>query len=56
MFGIGGLEVVLIGLALLIFIQPEDLPKLLHKLGEWYGQLQRVYYAILDELHHPRSR
>jgi Sec-independent protein translocase protein TatA len=55
MFGIGGLELVLIFVVLLIIVRPEDLPGVLRKLGEWYGQMQRVYYAILDELNHPRS-
>jgi Sec-independent protein translocase protein TatA len=55
MFGIGGLELVLIFVVLVVVVRPEDLPAVLRKLGEWYGELQRVYYAILDELNHPRS-
>jgi Tat protein translocase TatB subunit len=55
MFGIGGLELVLIFVVLLVVVRPEDLPMVLRKLGEWYGQLQRMYYAILDEINHPRS-
>jgi Tat protein translocase TatB subunit len=55
MFGIGGLELMLVFVVLLVVVRPEDLPGVVRKLGEWYGQLQRMYYAILDELNHPRS-
>ena len=55
MFGIGGFELILIFIVLVVVVRPEDLPNVLRKLGEWYGQLQRMYYALLDEINHPRS-
>lgn len=55
MFGIGGLEMVLVGLVLLIVVRPEDLPKVFRQLGQWYGEARRIYYAVLDEINHPNN-
>jgi sec-independent protein translocase protein TatB len=48
MFGIGFSELVLIGLILIIFIKPEDLPKFFRTLGKLYGQLKKSYDDVVS--------
>jgi sec-independent protein translocase protein TatB len=48
MFGIGFSELVLIGLVLIIFIKPEDLPKFFRSAGKLYGQLKRAYDDVVS--------
>ena len=50
MFGLGFLEIVVIIIIMILVNKPEDLPKLLRKIGQIYGQLQRFYYTIVDEI------
>jgi sec-independent protein translocase protein TatB len=47
MFGIGFSELVLIGLILIIFIKPEDLPKFFRSAGKLYGRMKRAYDDIV---------
>jgi len=54
MFGIGFSEIVLVGVVVLLFVKPRDLPHLLRKMGDWYGRWRRVYYAVYDELRNLR--
>lgn len=46
MFGIGFSELVLIGLVVIVFIRPEDLPVFFRKLGRIYREIKKAY----DEL------
>jgi|GEM_PF-1547979 Sec-independent protein translocase protein TatA len=39
--GLGLFEIAIVMLALIIFVRPEDLPKLLRYVGRLYGDLQR---------------
>ncbi len=50
MFGVGLSEIFLVFLVLILFVKPEDLPGMIRKIGEFYAQIQRMYYAVLDEL------
>lgn len=50
MFGIGLSEIFVVFVVLILFVKPEDLPGMIRKLGELYAQIQRMYYAVLDEL------
>jgi sec-independent protein translocase protein TatB len=47
MFGIGFSELVIIGLILIIFIKPEDLPKFFRSAGKLYGQLKKAYDDVV---------
>ena len=42
MFGFGFWEIVVIVLALIVFVKPKELPKLLYRVGKMYGQLQEL--------------
>jgi sec-independent protein translocase protein TatB len=48
MFGIGFSELVLIGLILILFIKPEDLPKFFRSLGKIYGQMKKAYNDVVS--------
>jgi sec-independent protein translocase protein TatB len=48
MFGIGFSELVLIGLILILFIKPEDLPKFFRTMGKLYGQLKKSYDDVVS--------
>jgi sec-independent protein translocase protein TatB len=48
MFGIGFSELVLIGLVLILFIKPEDLPKFFRSAGKLYGQLKKAYDDVVS--------
>lgn len=50
MLGIGLTELVMIGLALLLFLRPQDAPKLIRILRGWYRKGQQLYIGIQDEL------
>ena len=50
MLGIGLTELLLIGLALLILVRPEDAPKLIRFCRYWYRRAQQFYMGIQDEL------
>jgi Sec-independent protein translocase protein TatA len=50
MFGVGGTEILVIGFVIILLIRPEDMPAMMRKLGSLYGQIQRAYYAIIDEI------
>ncbi len=49
MFSIGLPEIAIIFLVLILFIKPEDIPKVFQSLGRWYGKLQRLYIGVTDE-------
>jgi sec-independent protein translocase protein TatB len=48
MFGLGTSELVLIGIVALIFVKPEDLPKLFRWLGRIYGKAKAAYNEVLS--------
>ena len=47
MFGIGFSEIILICLAMIIFIRPDDLPKFLRTIGRYYGKAKKLYNEII---------
>ena len=50
MFGIGGLEFLIIVIAAILFIGPKDLPKVLHTLGKYTGKVRRMMQSVNDGL------
>ena len=50
MFGIGPSELFIIAIVLIIFIKPEDVPLLLRKVGQMYGQFSQLYRAAAREI------
>lgn len=50
MFGIGGLEFLIILIAAIVFIGPKDLPKVLYALGKGAGKLRRISQDISEGL------
>ena len=49
MFGLGAIEIVLILVVLIIFVRPDDWPKVLRIIGRWTGKLQRLYWQVQHE-------
>ena len=49
MFSIGLPEIALIFLVLILFIKPEDIPKVFQTLGKWHANLRRIYIGVTDE-------
>jgi Sec-independent protein translocase protein TatA len=47
MFGIGLSEIILIGLILIVFIRPDDLPRFLRSAGKLYGKAKRTYNELI---------
>lgn len=50
MFGLSGTEIIIIAVIAIVFIKPEDLPKIIRQLGQAYGNFRRMYYSFLDEI------
>ncbi len=50
MFGIGLWEIVVIFLAIIIFINPKDLPGFFFKVGKGFKQLRDINKTIMHEL------
>ncbi len=50
MFGFGFFEILIILGMALIFIKPEDLPKVIYKLGKIYGKLTRIYEQFKNQI------
>ena len=50
MFGIGPGEAILILFVAILFIRPEDLPKIVREIGKLYGELQRWIDVLKDEI------
>ena len=46
MFGLGFWEIAIIALVILIFAKPEDLPKILRKIGYYYGKLKEMGRSV----------
>ncbi len=49
MFGLGIWELIIIIVAVVIFVKPEDLPKFFRKVGKLYGDLKRYNDEILQK-------
>ncbi|OHD63328.1 MAG: hypothetical protein A2096_15780 [Spirochaetes bacterium GWF1_41_5] len=47
MFGIGFSEIIIIGIVILIFVNPADLPSFLRKAGKLYGEITGTYHSFL---------
>ena len=50
MFGFGFFEILIILGMALIFIKPEDLPKVIYKLGKIYGKLSMIYEQFKNQI------
>jgi len=50
MFGLGLWEIVIIIVAVLIFIKPEDLPGFFRKIGRIYGQIKQYNREMVKKL------
>ena len=50
MFGIGIFEFVVIGLIIIIFVKPEDLPRLIRQLANIYQKVKYAYRQIIRDL------
>ena len=48
--GIGSGEVILVAALALFLLKPEDIPKAMRTLGDWYSQYRRMYHRITQEL------
>ncbi len=51
--GIGGLEILVIGLIALLVVGPKDLPVLMHKVGQWMARARNMaaeFRASFDEM------
>lgn len=53
MFGLGIWEIALLCIALLVFVRPEELPKVMGKLGQWYGRVTGSSRYIMRRLQEP---
>ena len=53
MFGLGIWEIALLCIALLVFVRPEELPKVMGKLGHWYGRVTGSSRYIMRRLQEP---
>jgi len=50
MFGFGLSEFIVIVILLIILVKPEELPSVMRKIGEIYGQLRRISTQLIDEI------
>ncbi len=53
MFGLGIWEIALLCIALLVFVRPEELPKVMGKLGQWYGRVTGSSRYLMRRLQEP---
>jgi Sec-independent protein translocase protein TatA len=49
MFGFSMSEIIVIGIVVLVFVNPKDLPKFIYHIGKIYGQLQGAYQQMVSE-------
>jgi len=47
MFGLGLWEIVVIAVAALVLVRPQDLPKILRRIGRGYGHLLRLREQVM---------
>lgn len=48
--GLGTWEILLVGLALLLFFGPEHAPRALHQVGRWQGKLRGMMRDLEDTI------
>jgi Sec-independent protein translocase protein TatA len=48
MFGIGFSEFLLIGLVIILFVRPDDLPAFFRKAGKVYGKARAAYREVMS--------
>ena len=53
MFGLGIWEIALLCVALLVFVRPEELPRVMGKLGQWYGRVTGSSRYVMRRLQEP---
>lgn len=53
MFGLGIWEIALLCIVLLVFVRPEELPKVMGKLGRWYGRVTGSSRYLMRRLQEP---
>jgi Sec-independent protein translocase protein TatA len=53
MFGLGVWEIALICVVVLVFVRPEELPRVLRKLGTLYGRVTGSSRRIMRQLQYP---
>lgn len=49
MFGLSFSEILMVLFLIIVFVKPEDLPKLMRKAGHIYGQFKQIYYEFIDK-------
>lgn len=47
---IGISELIIIALAIIVILRPEDWPKLVYKLGQWYQNWQHTYANVMNDI------
>ena len=47
---IGMSEIFVIILAIIIFLRPDDWPKLVYHVGKWYREWQNTYARVMNEI------
>jgi Sec-independent protein translocase protein TatA len=47
MFGIGFSEIIIVFLAVIVFVRPNDLPKFLRMAGRLYGKAKKAYNELV---------
>jgi Sec-independent protein translocase protein TatA len=47
MFGIGFSEIIVVVLAVIVFVRPNDLPKFLRMAGRLYGKAKKAYNELI---------
>ena len=55
MFGLGVWEIALICVAVLVFVRPEELPRVMRKLGMLYGRVTGSSRRIMRQLQFPEE-
>lgn len=50
MFGLGGVEFLLVLLVIVIVVKPSDLPKFVYKVGQLYGQMREAYNQFVSQI------
>ena len=53
MFGLGIWEILLLCIALLVFVRPEELPRVMGRLGQWYGRVAGSSRYVMRRLQEP---
>ena len=52
MFGLGFIEILIIFLAVIVFVNPKDLPKFFHKIGRLYQQIRDIRDKSVQYMKH----